>query len=113
MLDFGLAFDVEEHGPSWSGPSIVGTPHYMSPGSSPPASPPDWYSAGVILYEALTGRPPHEGPVMKILADKQTVEPPPPLQLDPRVPADLSALAAELLRFAARNIKPRSGWPEI
>ena len=102
MLDFGLAAHVEEHRPTWSGPSIVGTPHYMSPeqAAGQPAAPAsDWYSAGVILYEALTGRPPHEGPMMKILADKQSVEPTPPAELDPTIPADLSALCSALLRF--------------
>ncbi|MBL9013017.1 MAG: AAA family ATPase, partial [Myxococcales bacterium] len=102
MLDFGLAADVEEHRPTWSGPTIVGTPHYMSPeqAAGQPAAPAsDWYSAGVILYEALTGKPPHEGPMMKLLADKQSVEPTPPAELDPAIPADLSALCAALLRF--------------
>jgi eukaryotic-like serine/threonine-protein kinase len=103
LLDFGLALDVEDHNPTWTGPSIIGTPHYMSPeqAAGQPAGPAsDWYSAGVILYEALTGRPPHEGPIMKILADKQTVEPVPPIELDPRLPPDLSDLCSALLRFS-------------
>jgi hypothetical protein len=102
VLDFGLALGVEEANPTWTGPSIVGTPQYMSPeqAAGQPAGPAsDWYSAGVILYEALTGRPPHEGPGMKILADKQTVEPTPPSEIEPAVPADLSALCSALLRF--------------
>src|SRR5690606_38801427 len=103
LLDFGLALDVEEHQRTWTGPSIIGTPHYMSPeqAAGQPAGPAsDWYSAGVILYEALTGRPPHDGPMTKILADKQSVEPTPPIELDPALPADLSTLATALLRFA-------------
>ena len=103
LLDFGLALDVEEHERTWTGPSIIGTPHYMSPeqAAGQPAGPAsDWYSAGVILYEALTGRPPHDGPLMKILADKQSVEPAPPIELDPSLPPDLSTLASALLRFA-------------
>ncbi len=102
LLDFGLALDVDEPYATWTGPSIVGTPHYMSPeqAAGQPAGPAsDWYSAGVILYEALTGRPPHEGPVMKVLAEKQAVEPTPPAELNPAVPADLSALCTALLRF--------------
>jgi eukaryotic-like serine/threonine-protein kinase len=102
MLDFGLAHDAESPATTWTGPSIVGTPHYMSPeqAAGQVAGPPsDWYSAGVMLYEALTGRPPHDGPVMKILADKQVVEPAPPVELDGAVPPDLNALCVALLRF--------------
>ncbi|HEX5063787.1 MAG TPA: AAA family ATPase [Kofleriaceae bacterium] len=102
LLDFGLALDLEDQGPAWSGPNIVGTPHYMSPeqAAGQPAGPAsDWYSAGVMLYEALTGGPPHEGSVMKILTDKQSVEPTPPAALDPAIPADLSGLCSALLRF--------------
>jgi hypothetical protein len=102
MLDFGLAHDVDAPVNTWTGPSIVGTPHYMSPeqAAGQSAGPPsDWYSAGVMLYEALTGRPPHDGPVMKLLADKQVVEPPPPVELDGAVPPDLNALCVSLLRF--------------
>ena len=101
ILDFGLLIDAE-HGDSWSGPSIVGTPHYMAPeqAAGTPAGPPaDWYGVGVMLYEALTGHLPHEGPLMKILLEKQTVEPAPPESLDPTVPADLAALCMQLLRF--------------
>ena len=101
ILDFGLLIDAE-HGDSWSGPSIVGTPHYMAPeqAAGKPAGPPaDWYGVGAMLYEALTGRLPHEGPLMKILLEKQTVEPPPPESIDPSVPADLAALCSALLRF--------------
>lgn len=102
VVDFGLAIDIEEREQTWSAPSIIGTPHYMSPeqAAGQPAGPAsDWYSAGVILYEALTGCPPHDGPVMKILADKQRVEPTPPAELVTSVPADLSSLCMALLRF--------------
>ncbi|HEY5950300.1 MAG TPA: AAA family ATPase [Kofleriaceae bacterium] len=122
LLDFGLALDVEDQDPTWTGPSLVGTPHYMSPeqAAGQPAGPAsDWYSAGVMLYEGLTGRPPHEGPIMKILADKQTVEPTPPAELDPAVPADLSALCMGLLHFhpalrptSATGIRQRQRAPE-
>jgi len=101
ILDFGLTIDAE-HADSWTGPSIVGTPNYMAPeqaAGQPAGAAADWYAVGVMLYEALTGRPPHDGPVMKVLQDKQQVAPPPPEELAPDAPADLAALCAALLRF--------------
>ncbi len=101
LLDFGLLAD-SEHGDTWSGQAIVGTPHYMAPeqaAGQPPGPAADWYAVGVMLYEALTGQLPYDGPLMKILLDKQQVEPPPPESLAPDAPADLVAICKGLLRF--------------
>lgn len=79
---------------------IVGTIDYMAPeqavgGKVGEAS--DWYSVGVILYEALTGRVPYGGHAMQVLVDKQQVEAASPLELAPGVPEDLARLAQDLL----------------
>src|SRR4030095_2621556 len=60
ILDFGLVAEVEGHGQLES-IALAGTPDYMSPEQGaqlPIAAASDWYSVGVILYQALTGRLP-------------------------------------------------------
>ena len=101
LLDFGLAADLERSG-SLQNPEgqIVGTVSYMSPEQArgltvSPSS--DWYSVGVMLYQGLTGRLPHEGRAAEILRKKMTVAPPRPSALLEGVPEDLSQLCMELL----------------
>ncbi len=99
VADFGLA---EELALVASERDLVGTPAYMSPEQAAglellPAS--DWYSVGVVLYEALTGTLPFAGCFGKqMLIVKQGPEPPPPSSLVADVPEDLDQLCAELLR---------------
>ncbi len=101
ILDFGLATDVDPTGYD-SESNVVGTALYMAPEQSlgrrvgPEA---DWYSFGVVLYEALVGAPPFLGPNLIVLMRKQKVTPQRPSDVRTGVPADLEELALELLRF--------------
>lgn len=102
ILDFGLVADIAEESLQLDEDRpLQGTFSYMSPeqGARTPLTPAsDWYSVGVIMYRALTGRLPFLGGRDDILMDKQRFEPPAPRDLDKQIPEDLDALCAELLR---------------
>ncbi len=111
ILDFGLATELKRGRLDESGRTIIGTVGYMSPeqaGARPIAEASDWYSVGVMLYEALTGVLPFRGKMIEVLTRKQAEDPPPPRALSPSAPADLDALCLDLLSRdpAAR---PRGG----
>ncbi len=97
LLDFGL---VADHGDAIATGSIEGTLEYMAPeqASGEPAEPPaDVYGLGVVLYEALTGRPPFVGDPMEILTCKRKLDPVAPSTMFGGVPADLDRLCLSLL----------------
>ena len=99
ILDFGL---ITERWPEAEDASLLvaGTPAYMSPeqgAGQELTEATDWYSVGVMLHEALTGRQPFTGSFGKMLNDKLHSEPPAPSALVPDLPADLDALCHDLL----------------
>ncbi|HTB74179.1 MAG TPA: protein kinase, partial [Polyangiaceae bacterium] len=114
LLDFGVATELPRSVDDAvaEDPHIVGTPRYMAPeqgvGESTAAC--DWYSVGVMLYEALVGRPPFAGDAVDVLAMKRTLDPIAPSECVADVPPELDALCSALL---SRDARERPTGPEI
>ncbi|MEZ5092339.1 PASTA domain-containing protein [Nocardioides sp.] len=105
VADFGLAKAVTadtQH--TATGGVLIGTVSYLAPelvvdGRADPRA--DVYAAGVMLYELLTGRKPHEGESPIQVAYKHVHEDvPAPSASEPRLPAYVDALVA---RATARD----------
>lgn len=113
LLDFGLVTPMYDRllVKSTVQGMVCGTVAYMSPeqGAGEPLSPAsDWYSLGVILFEALTGKLPFTGTMFRVLMDKQSKPAPAPRDLVPDVPERLDRLCRALLEIdpAARPDGP-------
>ena len=105
VADFGLAKAVStdtQH--TATGGVLIGTVSYLAPelvvdGRSDARA--DVYAAGVVMYELLTGRKPHEGESPIQVAYKHVHEDvPPPSVIAPGLPAYVDALVA---RATARD----------
>ncbi len=102
LVDFGIALRrvpneqrLTRHG------EIVGTPEFMAPeiiqGEQATVRS-DLYSAGVILYEMLTGKPPfHMGSMFEIMLSHLQKEPVPITRLRPELPSGLGEVVSRAL----------------
>ncbi|MCB9642611.1 MAG: protein kinase [Myxococcales bacterium] len=111
ILDFGLVADLRHNKLGLDQEiQVAGTPAYMSPEQAyqqPLTEASDWYSVGVILYLALTGRLPFSGSYAEIMRQKQNRTPTPPREWFEEIPEWLSQLALDLLQPAPSN-RPKS-----
>jgi tetratricopeptide (TPR) repeat protein/predicted Ser/Thr protein kinase len=81
VTDFGLATSQEVSALTQTG-ALLGTPHYMSPEQvkgEPSDARSDVFSAGVILYEMLSGALPYEGESAYAVMIARTRGPPRPI----------------------------------
>lgn len=82
--------------------TVLGTPFYMSPEQAQAASDvdgrADLYSVGAILFECLSGRPPHPGETYEQVILSICMRDAPDLRaIDPNVPPDVAAFVARAL----------------
>ncbi len=101
LLDFGLVTALDPARQSVDG-RATGTVEYMAPEQAvgrQVTEAADWYSVGVMLFEALTGDVPHTGHPLQIMISKQQNEAPAPESIAPDAPADLLSLCKDLLEI--------------
>jgi serine/threonine-protein kinase len=112
VTDFGLA--RAPAGKSITAPgSALGTPMYMAPelvSAKEATARADVYALGTILYEALTGTPPHVGRnVMEIYRKTMLEAAVPARQKNPRVDPALDAIVMKALQKAPEARYPEAG----
>jgi serine/threonine protein kinase len=100
LLDFGVATEFARDKSQFEEREVVGTVSYMAPEQALEETPTpacDWYSVGVILFEALVGRRPFEGAALDVISMKNTLDARAPSELVDDVPPDLDSLCSALL----------------
>ncbi|GAA1394028.1 Stk1 family PASTA domain-containing Ser/Thr kinase [Luteococcus peritonei] len=102
VMDFGIARAVADTSATMTQTAaVIGTAQYLSPEQARGEtvdSRSDIYSAGCLLYELLTGRPPFVGDSPVSVAYQHVREAPvPPSQLDPELTSQMDAIALKSL----------------
>jgi eukaryotic-like serine/threonine-protein kinase len=95
LLDFGIAKTQDGLQKLTESGAIMGTAHYLAPEQARDATTvdprTDLYAIGVVLYESLTGRMPHEASTLPELISKLISEDPAPMHhIAPRIPEALA-----------------------
>ena len=104
LVDFALALAAAEIRPEFTPfAGIAGTLAYLAPESTGRTgravdARADLYALGAVLYELATGAPPFgAGDPLRLVHDHLARVPPPPDQVNPDIPAALSAVIVHLL----------------
>ena len=94
LADFGIAREVTASTVTFAGKNVIGSVHYISPEQAkglPATEESDIYSAGISLYEMLTGTVPFIGDTTVATALMHlSAKPVPPRELNPSVPPALN-----------------------
>ncbi len=106
LLDFGLAKSMAQGSPDTQQPltaygMVFGTPKYLSPeqaGAKPLDRRSDLYSAGVVLFEMVCGRPPFDrDDLAALVRDHLVTSPPSPRLIIPSISKELDAVLLKAL----------------
>jgi len=114
VMDFGLAYLLQESQRLTRTGFTLGTPLYMAPEQAKglPLTPKaDLYSLGAVLYRTLTGRPPFEGENDQAILFQHVYEAPkPPQAHNPALPEEVGGLVLALL---AKHPEERPSEPGL
>ncbi|MDQ5852361.1 MAG: serine/threonine protein kinase, partial [Chloroflexota bacterium] len=94
LLDFGIA---RAEGANTT--TLIATPHYLAPERAQGAAPTpaaDLYALGIVLFQALTGHPPFDGPSVHTIIQQHIETPIPPLRIDDPAAPVLDRIIARL-----------------
>ena len=110
LMDFGIAREVDANTVTFAGSTVLGSVHYLSPEQAkglPVAEGSDLYSAGIMLYELLTGQVPFNGDSSVSIALKHISDiPVPPIELTNKVSPALNDV---ILRALNKDVNRRYG----
>jgi tetratricopeptide (TPR) repeat protein len=103
VMDFGIARSIEMPGMTQTG-AVIGTPEYMSPEQAMGEhvdTRSDLFTAGIILYELLTGDTPFRADTAYAMLLKRTTRKArPPIELDPSIPQQINDVVVKCLEMA-------------
>ncbi|MEM9283742.1 MAG: protein kinase [Verrucomicrobiota bacterium] len=102
VTDFGIARNLDAASDLTQTGQIIGTPNYMAPEQARQeanlTTAADVYGLGAILYQLLTGKPPHKGETsLEVLKAISETEPDPPRSIVHSLDRDLETIVMKCL----------------